>query len=133
MPSRVLDGTDRIVGRGVVNAHSPVYQKCRDFGAAYLAAYGGRQLVTVDGRLLGLAPVSAATGDEVWVFPGLNSPAVLRRIDDAPEDVSERLARVTLGEDTRQYSFMGIAYIHGIMNGEAVQGREAELRCVSLV
>lgn len=134
VPSRVLDGTDRIVGRGVVNADSPVYQKCRDFGAAYLAAYGGRQLVTVDGRLLGLAPVAAATGDEMWVFPGLNAPAVLRRVDYGdPQDVAEKLAGVTLGEDTPRYSFMGIAYVHGVMNGEAVRGREAELRGASLV
>lgn len=128
----VLDGTDRIVGRGVVSADSPVYQKCRDFGAAYLAAYGGRQLVTVDGRFLGLAPVAAATRDEVWVFPGLNAPAVLRRIgDDSQEDIADRFNGVSLEEASR-YSFVGIAYVHDIMNGEAVCGREAELRAVGL-
>lgn len=129
---RVLDGTDRIVGRGVVSVDSPVYQKCRDFGAAYLAAYGGRQLVTVSGTFLGLAPVAAVAGDEVWVFPGLNAPAVLRRVgDDAQEDVADRFADVSL-EDASRYSFVGVAYVHGIMNGEAVRGREAELRHVSL-
>ena len=70
----------------------------------------------------------------MWVFPGLNAPAVLRRVDYGdPQDVAEKLAGVTLGEDTPRYSFMGIAYVHGVMNGEAVRGREAELRGVSLV
>lgn len=134
VPSRVLDGTDRIVGRGVVGADSPVYQKCRDFCAAYLAAYGGRQVVTIDKRLLGLAPVTAAAGDEVWVLPGLNAPAVLREVDGgASGNMADRLAGVSIDEEVPRYALIGISYVHGIMNGEAICGRETELRGVSLI
>ncbi|MBE3041473.1 HET domain-containing protein, partial [Candidatus Bathyarchaeota archaeon] len=127
------DGTDRILGRGVVNQDAPVYQKCRDFGAAYLTAYGGRQLVTVGGRFLGLAPVGAKGGDEVWVVPGLRAPAVLRRVDEVGGDMADRLEGMVLEEGVPRYEFVGVSYVHGIMDGEAIRGKEDELQDIALV
>lgn len=124
--SRVADGTDRLVGRGVVNLDSPVYRKCRDFGAAFQAAYSGRQVVAVDGRYLGLAPVAARGGDEVWVVPGLRAPAVLRR-------VGGDLVGGELSLEAPRYEFVGISYVHGIMNGEAIRGAQCDLQDIGLV
>ncbi|SPO06826.1 uncharacterized protein DNG_09520 [Cephalotrichum gorgonifer] len=139
VPPAVADGTDRIVGRGVVNGDSPVYMKCRGFGSSYLMAYGGRQLVTIfdaDVGFLGLAPVAAKKGDEIWILPGLNAPAVLRRVADGADhgDVAaDDLEGLSLNENVVRYSFVGIAYVHGIMNGEAIESREGELRDIDLV
>lgn len=134
VPSRVMDGTDRLLGRGVVNPDSPVYQKCRNFGSAFLTAYGGRQVVTVGGKFLGLAPVAARAGDEVWVVPGLRAPAVLRRVGGGPAgDVEEALERMSLDDGVPRYEFEGISYVHGIMNGEIIHGKEGVLQDISLV
>lgn len=132
LPPRVMDGTDRLVGRGVVNLDSPVYQKCRDFGAAFQTAYGGRQVVTVDGRLLELAPVGARKGDEVWVIPGLKAPAVLRRVGGGG-NIADEMWEMGLEERAPRYQFVGVSYVHGIMNGEAIGGGECELQDIGLV
>lgn len=52
---------------------------------------------------LGLGPRSLRIGDEVWVVAGVNIPMVLRR------------------EREGEWSLVGECYVHGIMDGEAVQ------------
>ncbi|PKS04901.1 hypothetical protein jhhlp_008266 [Lomentospora prolificans] len=135
VPSNVMDGTDRLVGRGIVNADSIVYQKCRGFGAAYNMAYGGRQLFTLDNTFLGLAPVAARADDEIWILPGLNAPAVLRKTvgDSDEEGLATDLEGLSLSQVKQRYQFLGIAYVHGLMNGEAILGRESEVQDISLV
>lgn len=120
VPPEVRAGRSRIVGCGYVVRGSRMFQRCEGFASAYSSVYGGRQLVTVDGAYLGMAALSAAQGDEVWVLPGLTAPAVLRLV--AP------------GNGTApRYHFVGACYVHGLMHGEVAASGRSELVDIDLV
>ncbi|CCF46778.1 hypothetical protein CH063_15426 [Colletotrichum higginsianum] len=57
------------------------------------------------GRYVGMVPEGCEAGDEIWVLKGCNAPFVLRR--SAEREGARRI--------------VGAAYVHGIMNGEAVE------------
>ncbi|OHE97350.1 hypothetical protein CORC01_07405 [Colletotrichum orchidophilum] len=60
------------------------------------------------GRYVAMVPEGSEAGDEIWVMKGCNAPFVLRKSKDR-----EGLRRI-----------VGAAYVHGIMDGEAVEGVE---------
>jgi len=76
--------------------------------------FGNRTMRLAPARLfrttkqtLGLAKSPVRPGDEIWVLYGATVPFVLR-------------PRAHNAGHTRCYEFMGEAYVHGIMDGEAV-------------
>ena len=75
-------------------------------------------LVTKEGYI-GLAPISTRRGDQVWVIPGARTPFILRN-PPGREISSHR-------------EFVGEAYIHGIMDGEATRDYDGELSPILLV
>lgn len=58
---------------------------------------------------IGIGPLSTRAGDRVWVFKGGNVPFVMRNFDDDQ------------GLCPKQ-CLIGDAYVHGIMDGEAMEG-----------
>jgi hypothetical protein len=72
--------------------------------ASFNTAYQCRRLFWTKNNYLGITAESTKEGDEVWVFAGAIVPMVVR-----------------FGKEKCQ--FVGEAYVHGIMNGEAV-GKE---------
>lgn len=58
---------------------------------------------------IGIGPSSTRTGDQIWVFNGGNVPFIMRDLCQ-DQDVGPRL------------SLVGDAYVHGIMDGEAMDG-----------
>lgn len=52
---------------------------------------------------LGLGPAGVVGRDEVWVLNGAKTPVVLRKVGEG------------------RYEFLGEAYVHGIMHGEALE------------
>ncbi|KAK4444184.1 HET-domain-containing protein [Podospora aff. communis PSN243] len=70
--------------------------------------------ITASGYM-GLGPPNTEEGDEVWVLSGGNVPFILR-----PH-----------GENT--LSFVGDAYVHGIMHGEATEGEDTFMGRISMV
>jgi hypothetical protein len=70
-----------------------------------------RTVVLCDDGKLGLAPEKTESGDKVWVFMGASTPFVLRKLDGS--DGGRNL-----------YQFVGCAYIHGVMKGEAMEDLE---------
>lgn len=114
VPPEVSAGTSRCVGNGTVLTSSRMFRRCLGFANAYQVAYGWRQLFTLDDEFLGLAPVSAQQGDQVWILAGLKAPAVLRQVE-------------------RGYQFIGSCYIHGLMRGEGIAGLSNELESIELV
>ena len=68
-----------------------------------------RKLFKTQGGMLGLGSVSMQEGDEVWVLEGTAMPYVLRKEGEA-----------------KRRTLIAAAYVHGIMNGEGVEGREEE-------
>ncbi|KAM7205953.1 hypothetical protein V8F33_000783 [Rhypophila sp. PSN 637] len=64
--------------------------------------------VTAGGETLGLGPGDARPDDQVWVLDGANTPVVLHQH-------SRGMGAV------RYYEFLGEAYVHGMMHGEAAE------------
>jgi hypothetical protein len=74
----------------------------------------GRKMFRTKSGSLGMGPKSVMEGDEVWVLPGAKVPFVLRSFEG--------------GREPKRYTFIGEAYVHGYMNGEAVrEGRKFEV------
>jgi len=90
-----------------------------EFVSAFRGRVGRKRLFVTEGRYLGLGPASMREGDGVWVLPGAGAAFILRKVD------------VTDDEDVR-CNFIGEAYVHGIMNGEAVDGKDVQMRDISL-
>lgn len=67
---------------------------------------GYRVVFRTNNKLLGAGPIDLREGDEVWVLAGLSEPVVLRPSRAESQQVKAR-------------EFIGVAYVHGIMNGEA--------------
>lgn len=63
-----------------------------------------RSFFTTDLGFMGLAPLTAAKRDEVWVVLGAETPMLLRRRDDG------------------YHSFVGECFVYGIMHGEVMKG-----------
>jgi hypothetical protein len=62
----------------------------------------GHRMFSTEKHYLGMGPLSAAEGDEVWVLIWAKVPMVLRPRENG------------------SYRVIGEAYVHGIMHGEAV-------------
>lgn len=59
-----------------------------------------RRLARLERNSLAAVPASSRVGDEVWIIPKLQTPFVLRRVENG------------------EYELVGEAYVHGIMHGE---------------
>jgi hypothetical protein len=88
------------------------------------SATGRRCFATTKRGYMGLVPSYAEIGDEIWVLLGGQVLYVLREAGKK---------YVLFGE--KEYEFIGECYIHGLMDGEAMQplneGR-AQLQTVAL-
>ena len=75
--------------------------------------WGRRLIKTKKNDFLGLAPGATKKRDIVAILYGLSVPVVLRQIQDGPE-----------GEDV--FKLVGECFIYGMMDGEAMDFREAQ-------
>lgn len=82
--------------------------------AWFLAAFQRRFCSTKGGRM-GLVPGAALEGDHIAVILGADTPFVLR----------------SAGADF--YALVGECYIHGIMNGETLQGTSAQVKYIHII
>ncbi|CZR56644.1 uncharacterized protein PAC_06533 [Phialocephala subalpina] len=94
---------------------------------------GGRVFgITEKGRM-GLFPVGCAVGNEVCVFEGIGVTFVLRRIGEVEGKVKEEREGSgaeafregsSVENEARKsfYELVGAAYVHGVMDGEAMEG-----------
>ncbi|KIW14239.1 hypothetical protein PV08_07021 [Exophiala spinifera] len=62
--------------------------------------------------LVGLAPQNAKIGDQICIFYGCSVPVVLRRMSDST--------------DKSHWQLIGNAYVHGVMDGEAIRALSSE-------
>lgn len=138
LPSEILSGEARIVGNGYALTTSDLFERCMNFATSYNVAYGGRQLFTLNDKRLGLGPLPAEEGDEVWILPGLGAPVVLRKKksegNEANQGIELALGKIKLdgGCDASRYHLIGTAYVDGVMKGEAVDD-EMKLEDIDLV
>jgi Heterokaryon incompatibility protein (HET) len=89
-----------------------------DISEAFRIAYSCRRLFRTKKNYLGIAAESLEAGDEVWILAGAAVPLILR-----PAENGENGERQVIGE----------AYIHGIMNGEAVKEAGKKIQQIDLV
>jgi len=66
-------------------------------------------------------------GDEVWVLAGSTVPAVLRPRREEQEG-GQGFSTLSGREMAHYYELFRLAYVHGIMEGEAVAGEKGEWR-----
>jgi hypothetical protein len=99
----------------------------RWFNSAFKVVSMNRKFAVTDKGYIGWAPSDTRKGDVVALFPGGNVPYVLRPVSQ-PDS-----AQSSTSSNTRnhRYEFLGDAYIHGIMHGEA--WNETDLEEVILV
>jgi hypothetical protein len=96
---------------GYSNMESNVSEAAKERYVNKLSIHGrNRRLVITEKGYLGLGVNSCMRGDLVCVLFGCSTPVFLRRVEE-------------------HYVFLGEAYLHGIMDGEAIGGLEkGELR-----
>ncbi|OAQ96547.1 hypothetical protein LLEC1_02349 [Akanthomyces lecanii] len=75
-----------------------------------------RRVMSTANGYLGLVPRAAQHGDQVWLFSGGRTPYIIRPTGRPG-----------------QFTFVGEAYVHGIMDGEAADGKQDSFRLVQLV
>ena len=90
------------------------------------AATYGRSMFRTEAGRLGLCLPESQVGDEVWVLHGGRVPFVLRL-----GDIST--AKDLPGDIMRFHNFIGEAYLHGIMDGEAMSGSNSSVEEVLLI
>ncbi|KAH6638780.1 heterokaryon incompatibility protein-domain-containing protein [Boeremia exigua] len=83
--------------------------------AIRMTTIGRRCAVTCKGYI-GWIPAKARKGDVVVLIPGGNVPYILRQVHQKSSPL----------DTVRRYEFVGDAYIHGIMHGEAYDGTKLE-------
>ncbi|KAI1640004.1 heterokaryon incompatibility protein-domain-containing protein [Biscogniauxia mediterranea] len=127
LPAGVQQENSRPIGNGHVMLQSKMARQCVGFISAYMSMYGGRHLITVNDRYLGLASVSVKLGDEVWILPGLNAPAVLRPV------VAESKSDSDAEGGVPRYEFFGSCYISGMMHGGLADSLKSGLQDIELV
>ncbi|KAH0559693.1 hypothetical protein GP486_003790 [Trichoglossum hirsutum] len=81
---------------------------------SFRVAYNGRRLFSTEGNYLGIAAQSLQKGDTIWVLAGAAVPVVLRPLPNG------------------NWKLVGEAYVHGIMNGEAVRGDDIKPERIQL-
>ncbi|KAE8164121.1 heterokaryon incompatibility protein-domain-containing protein [Aspergillus tamarii] len=102
----------------------------QEFYIFFKRYYRSRCLFRTKKGYMGLGPLGVQPGDEVWLFATARTPFVLRR----PSEGCLRKGTLCSNSSTAECgcrTFIGEAYVHGIMNGEAM--RKGDFRPVSLV
>jgi hypothetical protein len=76
--------------------------------------------ITDDGRL-GLGPRNVRPGQELWIVGGCRIPVILNPLPKASDTESEE-----------SVTFHSECFVYGIMSGEAVEGREDQVKEILL-
>ena len=77
----------------------------------------GRCFVSIDDVYMGLAPPTAREGDIVVVLYGGNVPYIMRRAEDKDYMLRDEISG---GDALKAWQFVGEAYVHGLMDGQAL-------------
>ena len=158
-PEKIFLWRDARNTKGMEKGAIPLMESCRDLIAGFGQAKGQRVIgVALDetlleghtdsgrrsgmeiSRVMGMVSDTARTEDEIWAVQGSEWPFVLRPkyVDESKTEVARTANRWSRnrwwrwGRATKTvpvYQFIGEAYVHGIMHGELLGGRDdLELR-----
>lgn len=87
-----------------------------------------RRFFNTDEGYMGIGPINMRVDDEVWVLFGGQVPFVLRRLKSSPPTELSGHA----GAPPLHYTLVGDSYVHGVMKGEAVKGKENDATTIVL-
>ena len=93
---------------------SPTQHAC-GFGNNYALRTCLRLFCTTSG-LLGLGAEAVKPGDTIWIVPGSRVPLLMRGTSVGEKKISSHLPN--------RHELVGAAYVHGMMYGEAMEGKE---------
>ncbi|TGO36479.1 hypothetical protein BHYA_0123g00070 [Botrytis hyacinthi] len=109
-----IEGTPRLGGKQLLNAENANSDIMRFHGLVYFATHMRRFFIAKEPRWIGLVPMDAQIGDQLFLLEGGKVPYILRRME---------------GEE--EYKIIGDCYVHGIMDGE--EWNSDELQDVILI
>ena len=99
------------------------------FNFTFARTYPYRRLYTTSKGYIGLGPMSTQVGDEVWIICDAKTPFVLHpqpENSNVPDNSNQR-------EEVKQFQLVGETYLHGFMNGEALESGLDQLRWIDLI
>jgi hypothetical protein len=83
-----------------------------------------RSFFTTETGMIGLGPLDIEGGDLVCIFPGFNMPVILRRASIDLQGNTIQLIQLEAGMDHIGCTFLGAAFVQGIMWGEVFKLRK---------
>jgi hypothetical protein len=93
--------------------------RSQSFDYAFADSMPGLIFGALEGYM-GNGPNSLQNGDRIWIIKGSDVPLAARKFPNVAGDGSH-------------YQFLGEAYVHGAMHGEALYGKEPEWETLCLV
>lgn len=85
-----------------------------------------RKLFVTNKGYLGLGHNNISTDDLVFILPGLRCPIILRSVDGTMGEKDQ-------GPQEEVYSVVSEGFIHGLMDGEGVQGKDVVTKHIHIV
>lgn len=86
-----------------------------------------RSFIITKKGFIGLAPFRTAVGDTITILQAGDVPFVLRQRRTSSGDLCDDDVKLRMKQG--RYEFVGEAYVHGIMDGQAVtQAREEDVK-----
>ena len=101
--------------------------KSRAFCVIEQTLYARQGQETEKRKFVGLVPDGAITGDVVAIIYGCPAPMLLRKTESSYEDGHSKPS------DGPKYRLLGECFVHGFMNGEAVNMTEIDDQVIGLV
>lgn len=96
-----IEGTPRLGGKQLLNAENGNSDIMRFHSLVYFATHMRRFFIAKEPKWIGLVPMDAQIGDQLFLLEGGKVPYILRRM-----------------EGDEEYKIIGDCYVHGIMDGE---------------
>ncbi|KAM3067068.1 hypothetical protein ACMFMG_011741 [Clarireedia jacksonii] len=83
----------------------------------------GRYFGVTEAGMMGLFPVGGKVGDEVALVFGMGVPVLVRMVEQDKQE-KEKVNKKNAGEKRQLHELIGPAYVHGIMDGEGMDGMD---------
>jgi hypothetical protein len=81
----------------------------------------GRYFGVTEAGIMGLFPIGGKVGDEVALVFGMGLPVLVRMVGEDGQEKGNGNEKDE-GEKRKLYKLIGPAYVHGIMDGEGMDG-----------
>ena len=104
---------DKVLPPDVGYTSSPAAKEAHIFNEMVIKACNGRRFFRTKKGYMGLGPKDIRNGDTVSVLRGGQVPFILRKLDET-------------------YMLIGESYVHGIMNGEAMNDADSKIQSFRL-